>query len=106
MVGFLRIDMAEDVTTRDPIAQEDVTVPGHSYDVLDEELPQRVGEHKVLVDSDMSADPVEGVQGSYTLYFERRECPECGTEGVYRSVQTLPGIAFDSCAVCDWSKEE
>lgn len=86
----------------DPVAGEPVDVPGHWADVPDSRLPKTLDDGRVLVESDMRPDPVEGVQGSYRVVDPDEECPECGLPGLETAVLTLPGEAFASCPTCDW----
>lgn len=57
-----------------------------------EELP-------VLLSSNMDADPVEGMQGSYTV-IEEGECPRCGYDRIRSTVNTLAGEAKRTCQAC------
>lgn len=97
---------AGEVNIWDSVEGRPVDVRGHPYDVPDERLPLRIeepnGEVTILVSSDMRADPVEGVQGSYTVVVDEDEpCGECGETRTRISRQTLAGVACASCAVCD-----
>lgn len=53
----------------------------------------------VLLSSNMSADPCEGVQGSYTQIVEG-ECVRCGYDRLKVTVATLPGEHQESCMAC------
>lgn len=86
----------------DPVTGEPVDVPGHWADVPDRRLPAKTEDGRVLLKSDMTADPTEGVQGTYTVADPGRDCPECGLPGLQTTVWTLPGEAFDYCAHCGW----
>jgi len=57
-----------------------------------EELP-------VLLSSNMSADPIEGTQGSYTQIVEG-ECPRCGYDRLKVTVVTMAGEAQEQCNAC------
>lgn len=100
------------VSAWDPVAGEAVAVPDHWADRepdMDRETARRLalrgdlsdGDLPVLLGSDMSADPVEGVQGSFTAV-EDGECPECPSEYVVRSTVTLAGVTSKHCLLCDY----
>lgn len=57
-----------------------------------EELP-------VLLSSDMRADPIEGVQGSYSEIIEG-ECARCGYDRLVSTVHTLAGEHQEQCNAC------
>lgn len=57
-----------------------------------EELP-------VLLSSSMKADPIEGVQGSYTQIVEGT-CARCGYDRLKVSVATLAGETQEKCNAC------
>lgn len=61
-----------------------------------EELP-------VLLESDMSTDPIEGVQGTYSEIIEG-ECSRCGYDRLVQSVVTLTGDRTIKCNACGYDQ--
>lgn len=97
----------------DYLGQETVDVEGHQNDRpgVTSRLPESApddprirrmdtGEElPVLLSSKMSADPCEGVQGSYTQIVEGT-CARCGYDRLRVSVHTLAGETQETCNAC------
>lgn len=97
----------------DHLGQETVDVDGHPCDRpgvtsrAPENIPDSVevsrmdtGEElPVLLSSSMSADPIEGVQGSYSQIVEG-ECPRCGYDRLKVTVVTMAGETQEQCNAC------
>lgn len=108
--------MKQTVNMWDMVAGEPVNVPGHWADrqadttvvearrsalngeLSDEALP-------LLLDSDMSPDPCEGVQGSYKAVVEA-DCQKCPSEHGILSHHTLADVGRTTCLLCDHTIEE
>lgn len=112
-----RSTMSRDtVNTYDPVAGEPVNVPGHPMD-REPEMSQpearraalngeiSADDCPIVLQSDMRADPCEGVQGTYTAVVEC-DCPECPSEFATESVHTLAGVRATTCLLCDYMIEE
>ena len=97
----------------DYLGQETVDVDGHPNDRpgVKYDLPESdpddprisqmdTGEKlPVLLSSSMSADPIEGTQGSYTEIVEG-ECARCGYDRLRHTVITLAGEHKEVCNAC------
>lgn len=97
----------------DHLGQETTTVDGHHADRpgVRSRLPESQPDHPdirrmdtgedlpVLLSSSMDADPIEGVQGSYSKITEG-ECARCGYDRLVVSVATLPGETQEKCNAC------
>lgn len=100
------------VSAWDPVRGCAVGVPGHPMDREQEitvEEARRAhlngeldaDDLPLVVESDMSADPCEGVQGSYTAVVEA-ECPECPSEFGLESMHTFSAVGCTNCLLCDY----
>lgn len=98
----------------DYLGQETVTVDGDPHDRpgVRSRLPESAGEGDprirrmdtgeelpVLLNSEMQAGPIEGVQGSYSKIVEGT-CARCGYDRLVVAVQTLAGEAQETCNAC------
>ena len=103
----------------DYLGQETVNVSGHPQDRpgVQDRTPEHAPSHEyeisrmdtgeelpVLLTSSMSADPVNGVNGSYTQIVEG-ECARCGYDRLRQTVITLPGEQKLRCNACEAVQE-
>jgi len=55
-----------------------------------------------LLSSDMRGVPTEGVQGSFTRVTRLTDgCPECGHEYGLVTTETMAGVHWETCLVCE-----
>ena len=112
--GSVNLDVSGTVGP-DHLGQETVDVDGHRHDRdpdMDEDHARRLalrGEFDdldddqplPLIESDMRADPIEGVQGTYSKVVRLSDpCDDCLKSYGVRSVHTMAGISAVRCLTC------
>lgn len=74
----------------------------HFADVRDEQLPAKFSDSDgILLESELSEDPSEGLQGWYTIAYANDPCPECSLPGVHMTTITLAAETIMYCPHCD-----
>lgn len=106
-----------EVNVWDPVAGHSVNVPDHAMNreqeiTAEEARRQHLNDEidrdelPLVLSSDMSADPSEGVQGSYSAVVEE-DCSECPSElAVRNEAHTLAGVGYCECLLCGYTLGE